>query len=245
MKANNAVGFGTQTCTTAIGTEPLISIHYEQLLGFRTNWPSLNSNQWQKWEAAISLHHLWKSLTQYIHSPVLKREITSKTKFITSLSLHLERRNRLTGSLETITVWQISGAFISKNLSQLFTSSSVFRGQAENSGGYSKSKSFVSERKTLVSRYFSLSTFLHFSPPHYSVHIPSCLKEAHQCPLLCFCQKFKQPEYCFFHCTGIGRTTQVRICLLVHFRSSVILKKSIVSYKYHLSSGISFKFILQ
>lgn len=125
----------------------------------RTDCPSLNSNQWQEWEASVPLYHLWKSLTQYIHTPVLKRKITSRTKFITSLSLHLEMTVRLTGSLETITGWQISGAFISKNLSQLFTSSSVFRGQVENSGGYRGSKSFVSERKTLVSRHFFSSNF--------------------------------------------------------------------------------------
>lgn len=158
-------------CTLAIGTKLLSSIHYEQPLGFRTDWPSLNWNQWQNQETSLSLHHLWKSLTQHIHTPVLKRKITYKTKFITSLNLHLEMRKGLTGSLETITVWQISGAFISKNFSQLFTSSSVFRGQAENSGGYSKSKSFISERKTLVSRHFFSSNFpLLFPSPIFCSH---------------------------------------------------------------------------
>lgn len=42
----------------------------------------------------------------------------------------------LTGSLETSTDWQMSGALTSKCLSQLLTSSLVLRGQTENSLGY-------------------------------------------------------------------------------------------------------------
>lgn len=41
----------------------------------------------------------------------------------------------LTGSMETSTDWQMSGALTSKCLSQLLTSSSELRGQAENSLG--------------------------------------------------------------------------------------------------------------
>lgn len=41
----------------------------------------------------------------------------------------------LTGSLDTITDWQMNGELISKCFSQLLTSSSVSKGQAENSRG--------------------------------------------------------------------------------------------------------------
>lgn len=73
--------------------------------------------------------------TIYTHSHSWKENhIQDKIHYRSQSVLRYEKK-RLTGSLETITGWQISGAFISKNLSQLFTSSSVFRGQAENSGG--------------------------------------------------------------------------------------------------------------
>lgn len=47
---------------------------------------------------------------------------------------------QLTGSLDTSTDWQMSGALTSKCLSQLLTSSLVLRGQTENSLGFDRQK---------------------------------------------------------------------------------------------------------
>lgn len=48
------------------------------------------------------------------------------------------RLSLLTGSLETITDWHISGALTSKCFSHLLTSSLELSGQAENSLGYAQ-----------------------------------------------------------------------------------------------------------
>lgn len=193
VNANCADRFGMQTlghcnCNRTTEVNPLWTLTAFQ------NWLAKSQlKPMKKWEAGILSHRLWKPLRQYAHTPVLKGKVTFITKLITRLSLYLEMWRRLTGSLETNTGWQISGAFISKKLSQLFKSSSVFRGQVENSAGYSKSKSFK------IKIHQGISS-INFPSPSSSPLFCSHLFFPFRSPLLCFCQKWKWPEYCFFHC---------------------------------------------
>lgn len=94
---NHTVGFGMQKCNW---NRTMKLIHYEQPLSFRTDWPILNSNNSQKWEASSSA--MEESNTIYIHTHILERKITSKTKFVTGLSLYWDMRKK-----DSLDLWKL------------------------------------------------------------------------------------------------------------------------------------------